>query len=199
MKSGRETVDQFAREILNLLSRLRPVLEDSGTPWPAARSRLATGISRDLVKAVAALDVAVEELYFQAESLESAHLALEVERKAYQELFDGGPDGYLVTDPRGVILRANRPVGVLFNCEPANLVGEMLPNLMRPEDQASLSAALSALSRGDWSGEWIGEAVPAAGMPFRMALTVAVIRHADRSVYRARWSLRDISRRTLAD
>jgi PAS domain S-box-containing protein len=183
----------------SLIGRLRPVLEGSETPWPATRSRLATDISRDLAKAVAALDVAVEELYFQAESLESAHLALEIERKSYQELFDGGPDGYLVTDPRGVILRANRPVGVLFASRAENLVGEMLPNLMRPEDRTSLSAALSALSGNDWTGEWQGVGVPATGAPFRIALTVAVVRHADGNVYRARWSLRDISRRTLAD
>jgi PAS domain S-box-containing protein len=165
----------------------------AGRPDPTAAD-----ISRDLVKAVAALDVAVEELYFQTESLESAHLALEIERRSYQELSDGGPDGYLVTDPRGVILRANRPAGVLFACNAEDLVGEMLPNLMRPEDRASLASALSALSRDDWSGEWIGEAVPVTGAPFRTALTTAVIRHADGTVYRARWSLRDISRRTLA-
>ena len=199
MKSEREAVDLFARDILNLISRLRPVLEGSPTPWPAGRSRLAADISRDLVKAVAALDVAVEELYFQAESLESAHLALEIERKTYQELFDGGPDGYLVTDPHGVILRANNPAGALFACNAADLVGEMLPNLMRPADRPSLTAALTALSEDDWSGEWQGEAVPATGVPFRIALTVAVVRHADGTVYRARWSLRNISRRTLAD
>jgi PAS domain S-box-containing protein len=199
MKPEREAVDQFARDILNLISRLRPVLEARSPSWPAGRNRQALDISRDLVKAVAALDVAVEELYFQAESLESAHVALEIERKSYQELFDGGPDGYLVTDPRGVILRANRPAGVLFACEADDLVGELLPNLMRAEERASLMAAVSALSRGDWTGEWVGEAVPAKGQLYKMALTVAVVRHADGTVYRARWSLRDISRRTLPD
>ncbi len=199
MKPEREAVDQFARHILNLISRLRPVLEARSPSWLAGRNRQALDISRDLVKAVAALDVAVEELYFQAESLESAHVALEIERKSYQELFDGGPDGYLVTDPRGVILRANRPAGVLFACEADDLVGELLPNLMRAEERASLMAAVSALSRGDWTGEWVGEAVPAEGQPYKMALTVAVVRHADGTVYRARWSLRDISRRTLPD
>ena len=199
MKSGREAVDQFARDIHSLIGRLRPVLEGSEPPWPATRSRLATDISHNLAKAVAALDVAVEELYFQAESLESAHLALEIERKSYEELFDGGPDGYLVTDPRGVILRANQPAGVLFASTAENLVGEMLPNLMRPEDRASLAAALSALAGNDWTGEWQGVGVPATGVPFRIALTVAVVRYADGTAYRARWSLRNISRRTLAD
>jgi hypothetical protein len=55
----------------------------------------------------------VEELYFQAESLESAHLALEIERRTYQELFEGGPDGYMVTDPESMILCANRASGAI--------------------------------------------------------------------------------------
>jgi hypothetical protein len=59
--------------------------------------------------------------------------------------------------------------------------------------------AISSPTRHDWSGEWIGEGVRATGAPFRLALTVAVVRHADGTVYRSRWSLRDISRRTLAD
>jgi PAS domain-containing protein len=115
-------VDGFARQVLDLIHRLRPVLEASPTTWPAARGRLAASISRDLVTAVEALDAAVEELYFQSESLESAHLALEIERRSYQELFEGGPDGYLVTDPGGVILRANQRAGTLFGCSADDLV-----------------------------------------------------------------------------
>ena len=144
--------------------------------------------------------MAVEELYFQAESLESAHVALEIERKSYQELFDGGPDGlsryrsawrHSARQPAG-----RRPVR---HARPTIWSERCCPNLMRAEERVSLMTALAALSRGDWSGEWVGEAVPATGQPFRMALTVAVVRHADGTVYRARWSLRDISRRTLPD
>lgn len=78
----------------------------------------------------------MEELYFQAESLESAHLALEIERRTYQELFEGGPDGYMVTDPEGMILRANHRAGELFGCAVEELVGEMLPALVQPEHRA---------------------------------------------------------------
>jgi hypothetical protein len=90
VKHGRETVDAFAREILELVRRLRTVLQGSPTAWPQGRGRLAAAISRDLATAVEALDLAVEELYVQGESLESAHLALEIERRTYLELFEGG-------------------------------------------------------------------------------------------------------------
>ncbi|HEU5042411.1 MAG TPA: PAS domain-containing protein [Gemmatimonadales bacterium] len=199
VKLARDVVDAFAHEVLDLIRRLRPVLEESPTAWPAARGRLAATISRDLATAVEALDAAVEELYFQTESLESAHVALEIERRSYQELFEGGPDGYLVTDPGGVILRANGRAGALFTCSADDLVGERLTALMAPEDRVSLERALRRFETGDREEEWIGLAVPATGSPFQAALTAAVVRHADRSVYRVRWSVRDVSRRPRAD
>ncbi len=199
MKQGRETIDAFAGEVLQLIRRLRPVLEGSPTSWPDGRGRLAASISRDLARAVQALDVAVAELYLQAEKLEAVHQALEIERRSYQELFEGGPDGYLVTGPEGMILRANRRAGELFACAADDLVGELLPALVHPDYRDSLRAALGAFELRDWDAEWIGHAVSADGSPFALAMTAAVVRHPDGSVYRARWSLRDISRRPAAD
>ncbi len=199
MKHGRERVDAFASEIHQLIRRLRPVLEGSPTSWPNGRGRLAASISRDLATAVGALDVAVEELYLQAASLEAAHQALEIERRSYQELFEGGPYGYLVTDPDGMILRANQLAGELFACSADDLVGQQLPSLVHENHRATLQAAISAFELRDWDAEWIGEAVSADRAPFSLALTAAVVRHGDRSVYRVRWSLRDVSRRPRPD
>lgn len=197
MKLEREAVDALAREILDLVQRLRPVLNGSPSSWPG--SRQAAAISRDLAYAVEALDVAVEELYFQTDSLEAAHLALEVERRAYQELFESGPDGYLVTDPHGLILRANVRAAEIFASVREDLVGHPLPTLARDEDRPSLEAAIDGFEVADWDAEWIGQALRPDGPPFQMALTAAVVRHADRSVYRVQWSVRDISRRPGPD
>ncbi|HEY9506391.1 MAG TPA: PAS domain-containing protein [Gemmatimonadales bacterium] len=199
MKHGREAVDAFATDVLHLILRLRPVLEGSPTTWPDGRGPRAAAIARDLSTAVEALDSAVERLYLQAESLEMAHQALEIERRAYQELFEGGPDGYLVTDPEGMILRANRRAGELFACATDDLVGELLPALVEEQHRPSLEAAIAAFELRDWDGEWIGQGVSAAGMPFSLALTAAVVRHGDGSVYRVRWSLRDVSNRPTTD
>ncbi|HET8622156.1 MAG TPA: hypothetical protein VFM14_01205 [Gemmatimonadales bacterium] len=48
-------------------------------------------------------------------------------------------------------------------------------------------------------GEWIGRAVPATGQAFPVALTATVVRHADGTLYRVRWSVRDISLRPGLD
>ena len=199
VKHGREAVDAFATDVLQLTLRLRPVLEGSPTAWPDGRGPRAAAIAQDLLKAVEALDIAVERLYIQAETLEVAHHALEIERRSYQELFEGGPDGYLVTDPEGLILRANGRAGELFACSAENLVGELLPALVEDLHRPSLEAAIAAFELRDWEGEWIGQGVSAAGLPFSLALTAAVVRHSDRSVYRVRWSLRDVSHRPTTD
>jgi hypothetical protein len=70
---------------------------------------------------------------------------------------------------------------------------------MQPRDGASLEAAIAGFEVANWDAEWIREAVRARGAPFRLALTAAVVRHADRSVYRVQWSVRDISRRPGPD
>ncbi len=166
MKHGREAVDAFATDVLQLTLRLRPVLVASPTAWPDGRGPRAAAIARDLVKAVEALDIAVERLCIQAESLEIAHQALEIERRSYQELFEGGPDGYLVTDPEGLILRANGRAGELFACSAEDLVGELLPALVEDQHRPSLEAAIAAFELRDWEGEWIGQGVSASGLPF---------------------------------
>jgi PAS domain-containing protein len=171
------------------------VLEGSSTAWPVGRGPLAAAMALDLARAVDALDVAVEQLYLQADTLEAAHQALEIERRSYQEQFDAGPDGHLVTDPDGMILRANRQAGQLFACGEDELVGELLSALVSDEHRPSLQAAVIAFELGDWKGEWIGDGVTAGSHRFALALTAAVVRHDDGSVYRLRWSLRDVSRR----
>jgi PAS domain S-box-containing protein len=195
----RRAVDGLAQEIRELVARLRPVIQTGPGAWPRARGQVADGLARDIAAAVQALDVAVEALYFQTDSLEAAHLALEVERRAYREQFEQGPDGHLVTDPDGMIIRANRRAGELFVCPADHLVGEPLPALVSDGDRASLEAAIEGLALTDWEAEWIGLALRAHGPPFQLALTAAVVRHGDRSVYRVQWSLRDISRRPSPD
>jgi PAS domain S-box-containing protein len=199
VKLEREAIDALARDILDLIRRLRPVIQARPVAWPRARGQVAAELARDIAGAVQALDVAVEALYFQTDSLEAAHLALEVERRAYREQFEAGPDGYLVTDPDGMIIRANARAGELFACPADNLVGEPLPALVADRDRPSLEAAMHGLELAEWKAEWIGRAVRAHGSPFRVALTAAVVRHSNGSAYRVQWSVRDISRRPTPD
>src|SRR5436190_24291414 len=72
------------------------------------------------------LRTADEELRQQNEDLAAAHLAVEIERQRYQELFDLAPDAYLVTDRAGIITEANRSASEMFGIAPQFLHGKAL-------------------------------------------------------------------------
>jgi hypothetical protein len=80
-----------------------------------------------------------------------------------------------------------------------SVVGHPLPALVRTADRAALESAIRGLEVADWDSEWLGQAVCAEGESFVVALTAAVVRHPDRSIYRVHWSVRDISRRPGPD
>ena len=89
------------------------------------------------------------------------------------------------------------PLGASSAAE--DLVGQPLPDPVSEENRPLLEAAIAGFELTDPRAEWIGQGVRAEGTPFQAALTAAVVRHADRSVYRVRWSLRDIGRRPQLD
>src|SRR6185295_5928629 len=72
------------------------------------------------------LRVASEANREQSDALAATREALFAERRAFQMLFEFAPDGYLVTDRLGKILRANRMAGELFGVPLGNLVGKPL-------------------------------------------------------------------------
>ena len=68
----------------------------------------------ELSAAVEELEVSTEEIHGQNEALAEAKKQLDLESARYRELFDLAPDGYLVTDPVGVILESNRAASELL-------------------------------------------------------------------------------------
>jgi PAS domain-containing protein len=56
------------------------------------------------------LQCTVEELRVSAEQQIEQHHLLQYEQERYQDLFDFAPDGYLVTDLSGKILKANQAI-----------------------------------------------------------------------------------------
>ena len=61
----------------------------------------------DLAAMLQELRVAEEELRAQNEALLAAQTTLELERRRYADLFEAGPDAFLVTDLNGKILEAS--------------------------------------------------------------------------------------------
>jgi PAS domain-containing protein len=80
-------------------------------------------IPPSLAEAVEELATTVEELHAMNEDLTaSQQTAIESQRR-YQELFEGVPETYLVTDVHGLIQEANRPAAHLLHIDRAHLTG----------------------------------------------------------------------------
>ena len=86
-----------------------------------------------------------DEDHAQADSFLVTRDALDRERRVYAELFDAAPEAYLVTDARGVILKANRSAVALFNVQPAFLVGKPLAALVSLDDRSTFRDLIDAI------------------------------------------------------
>lgn len=116
--------EAFDRQVREAQRRLEELTHRAGLL--AEEQPLLGDSLRELAIALQELHVAAEELQQQNEALATTRQLVEAERQHYQELFDFAPDGYLVTDPEGVIREANRAVATLLDVRQDFLVGKPL-------------------------------------------------------------------------
>jgi PAS domain-containing protein len=76
-----------------------------------------------LTEAVEELSTTMEELHAMNDDLISSQQAAIESQRRYQELFEGVPEAYMVTNVHGSIQEANRPAAHLFNIDRAYLTG----------------------------------------------------------------------------
>ena len=155
-------------------------------------------VLEDLHTALEELHVAEEEQYQQNEALAAARLTAEAERQRYQELFDFAPDGYLVTDPDGMIQEANRAAARLLSVSQYDLLDKSLVGFIAEEERQAFCTFLPRLQQLECVQDWEIRLQPLAGATFPAALTVAAIRHSQ-GVVGLRWLLHDISLRKQAE
>lgn len=151
---------------------------------------------RELYFVLEELQAVDEELQQQNRSLIDAQQQLEVERQRYRTLFELAPDGYLVTDQRGIIHHANRTAAALFDVAPAYLIHKPLVVLVEPDHRAKISARL-ALPQGTKSFDI--ELTRRHLEPLAVAITTATINNAQGQGEAILWSLRDITQRKQAE
>jgi two-component system, NarL family, invasion response regulator UvrY len=155
-------------------------------------------VLEDLHTALEELHVAEEEQYQQNEALAAARLNAEAERQRYQELFEFAPDGYLVTDPDGMIQEANRAAARLLGVSQHDLLDKALVGFIAEEERQAFYTFLPRLQQLECVQDWEIRLQPFAGATFPAALTVAAIRH-PQGVVGLRWLLHDISLRKQAE
>lgn len=138
------------------------------------------------------VQLAAEELYQQNEALKETQNLLETERQHYQDLFEFAPDGYLVTNPEGIIQNANLTAAKLLNISKQFLIGKAMVNFVCLEERQHLRCELNQLYHTDRSKELVIRLQQRHGEYFDAALTVTVVRDQQGQAVYLLWLLRNI-------
>src|SRR6185436_543756 len=141
------------------------------------------------------LQESLQQLTNAQRELETQNLELSGARQRYREQFDFAPDGYLVTDPAGIIEEANVAASLLLQVEQSQLVGNSLAMYLQGDGQNLFSAQLQQLQSGaiERVRDWQNTVKPQGGRPFPAALTVGVLRDSSGKPAGLRWLVRDIT------
>jgi PAS domain S-box-containing protein len=163
---------------------------------PGAREALKEALEA-FSASVEELQVAGEELRQQNEELTQAQEVIEAQRGRYRDLFEFAPDGYLVTDPAGIIHEANRAAVDLLGVPKVQLLDKPMVLYVAPGERDRFHSHLDRLTQTSAGGvgevEWEMRLQPRRGAAFPAALTVAPIRDNLDALSGLRWLVRDVS------
>lgn len=98
------------------------------------------------------LAVVIEELQAQNAELAAGRVELEEHARHSQELFEMVADGYLTTDPEGIILEANRSACEMFGRPRRQVVGKPLAAFVDADDRGAFYTQLSRIGRAGAGG-----------------------------------------------
>lgn len=140
-KRGDTSLEQ---QIQGVQQRYELICQNTENASIPTQNLLAQAIT-ELGIALEELQVTTEELYQQNAELLAARADVEAERQRYQMLFELAPDGYLVTDAKGVIQEANCTAEVLLNLPRSLLVGKPLVVFVAPSDRSFFRTQLAQL------------------------------------------------------
>lgn len=208
----------ISQQVDDLLKRL-DILQTQVSILPL-RPELFSAAIEELQVTSEELQAAQEELLQQNGELIAARGIIEAQRQRYQELFDFAPDGYLVTDPEGVILEANHAAQAMLNIRQEFLTGKPLLLFIAEECRHAFHSQITRLHQtvshlapldqqpiqfNRFPQEWELRLKPWANQssdplqPFEAALTVVAIWDRQTQRLSLRWLLRDITERKQAE
>jgi PAS domain S-box-containing protein len=190
--------DELVKGVEGARKRLA-VLEQQAEGAPAQPWALHEAIA-EVDSSLEELRAASEELRHQNEELVTTRQAVEAERQRYRELFEFAPDGYLVTDPNGIICEANRATAAMVNVHQRFLLGMPLLVFVAKKDHPTLHDHLRAVQSGTEAPQrWEIELQPHATASFPATLTVGCVQNAEGRLVGLRWLLRDITETKRAE
>ena len=159
-----------------------------------------------VVEALEELSVALEELHVvgedlaaQNDALVAAHAEVEAERRRYRELFDLAPDGYLLTDRRGVLRDVGATAAVLIGTTPDLLVGKPLAALIPESHRRAFRTFMNQLTGDGGTAEHETRIRRKDETTVPVSLRVSRIVDAVGQTAGLRWLVRDVTEREHAE
>jgi PAS domain S-box-containing protein len=150
-------------------------------------------LESELIDSLERLRIHEEELRVQNEELEIAQAEMLKEHQRYLDLFEFAPDGYLVTDPDGVIQEANKIASELLQKE--DISGIPIHNFISPRDRNHFNKVMHQLQSAQKTRGWETEIHTALNYTFPATLIVAPILADGDRLTGLRWLLHDITDR----
>lgn len=175
------------------------LLQQRATESPVQWDLLDAALA-DLRLVLEELQTSEDELQLQHQTLIETRQQVDDERQRYQDLFDFAPDGYLVTDPTGVIQEANRAIASMLDRPHRFLIGKPLSVLIPPVDQSALYEILAQLNQPyrfskAQAQDWEVKILPRNAPPLEVAIRYSAIYDREGTILRLLWSLHDITQR----
>jgi two-component system sensor histidine kinase UhpB len=159
-----------------------------------ANPRLLDQVIEELSTAIHELQASSDELREQHERLLRSENRVSEERRRYQELFEFGPDGYLVTTSTGMIREVNRMAATLLGVAPANLFGKPLSVFIDVDKRGEFRTLINSMKAGEMATQTLETSIVRRGSPvFPAVLRVIAARSPRTPAVELRWTLRDVS------
>lgn len=174
------------------------LLHDRASESPVQPEHLAAALD-DLSLVLEELRTAHEELIQQNQALADYRQQLEIERQRYQDLFDLAPDGYLVSDAKGIIHAANVAIAALLRLPQELIVGKPMVLFLPVKHRRALYAMLAQINCTTPLPikTWETQIVPLEGEAIDVAITVSTSREGGEAPLR--WLVRDITEKKQAE
>jgi len=191
-------LDKFAQQIEEVRQRTKAFDQRVGESSSSQQDLLVQSLE-DLHTALEELRVAEEELLEHNERLAMAQSLIERERQRYLELFDCAPDGYLVTDPDGKIIEANRAATNQIKVPKKFLIGKPLSNYIPEEERRAFRTQLLQLRSMEQIQGWEIRLQPRHGNQFDCSINLTTMCDDQGNLLGWRWLFRDITARKQAE
>ncbi|MBT9315534.1 PAS domain-containing protein [Leptothoe spongobia] len=163
-----------------------------------APKSLLTQALDELTNALEEAHVLSEELAEQYSQLQVAQLALATERQQYFDLFDLAPDGYIITDTKGIIQQINQTATIRLNQHQRSPIGKPLAVMMAQADVHDFYTLLNRLQQGEAFRNISLRLQPYQKQSLYASFTVAPMHDHQTQLVGFRWLFRDLTQQRRA-